>query len=58
MYPESDQTNLSQEISTKYLQSNEQESKLIPNGRVTKLITHADTLQTKNLTLQEDNCRN
>ena len=56
MYPQRDQKNVSLEISTKCLQSNE--SKLIPNGRVTKLITHADTLQTEILTLQEDNCRN
>ena len=51
MYPERDKTNLS-------LENNEHESKLIPNGRVTKLITHAGTLQTEILTLQENNCRN
>ena len=54
LYPESERTNLTLEISTKCLQSNEHESKLILNGRVTKLITHADTLQTEILTLQED----
>ena len=30
----------------------------IPDGRVTKLITHADTLNTESLTMQEDDCRN
>ena len=58
MYPQRNQQNISFEISTKYLQNNEHESKSIPDGRVTKLITQADTLQTKILTLQEDNCRN
>ena len=45
-------------MSKKSLQSNSHESKLIPDGRVTKLITHADTLNTDILTLQEDYCTN
>ena len=49
---------LSVEISTKSLQSNSHESKLIPDGRVTKLITHADTHNTDILTLQEEDCQN
>ena len=47
MYPQWDQKNVSFEKSVKCLQSNEHENKLIPNGRVTKLITHADILQTE-----------
>ena len=58
MYPQRNQQNVSFKISTNFLQSNEHESKSIPDGRVTNLITQADTLQTKILTLQEDNCRN
>ena len=58
MYPQRNQQNVSFEISTKYLQSNEHESKSIPDGKATKPITQADTLQTKILTLQEDHCRN
>ena len=58
MYPQRNQQNVSFQISTKCLQSNEHESKSIPEGRVTKLITQADTLQTEILTLQEDNYRN
>ena len=57
MYPQRSQ-NVSLEMSTKSLQSNSHESKLIPDGRVTKLITHADTLNTDILTLQEDDCQN
>ena len=45
-------------MSTKSLESSSHESKLIPDGRVTKLITHADTLNTDILTLQEDECKN
>ena len=58
MYPQRDQKNVSFEIGTKCLQSNEHKSKLIPNIRVTKLLTHADTLQMETLTLQENICRN
>ena len=58
MYPQKNQQNVSFEISTKCLQSNKHESKSIPDGRVTKLITQADTLQKEILTLQEDSCRN
>ena len=45
-------------MSTKSLMSSSHESKLIPDGIVTKLITHADTLNTEILTMQEDDCRN
>ena len=45
-------------MSTKSLQSNSHESKLIPDGRVTKLTTQADTLNTDILTLQEDDYKN
>lgn len=31
---------------------------MIPDGRVAKLTTHADTLNTDILTLQEDDCKN
>ena len=58
MNSQRNQQNVSFEISTKCLQSNEHESKSIPDGRVSKLITQADTLQTEIFTLQEDNCRN
>ena len=44
-------------MSTKSLQSNSHESKLIPDGRVTKITPHADTLNTDILTLQEDDCK-
>ena len=50
--------NVSLEMSTKSVQGNSHESKLIPDGRVTKLITQADTLETEFFTLQENNCRN
>ena len=45
-------------MSTKWVQSISDESKLITDGKVTKLITHADTLNTDILTLQEDDCEN
>ena len=45
-------------MSTKFLQSNSHGSKLIPDGKDSKLRTHADTLNTNILTLQEDNCQN
>ena len=43
--------NVSLKMSTKSVQGNSHESKLIPDGRVTKLITHTDTLNTDILTL-------
>ena len=45
-------------MNTKSLQSNSHESKLIPDGRVTKIITHDDTLNSDILTHQEDDCTN
>ena len=45
-------------MSTISLNSSSHENKLIPDGRVTKLITHADTLNTDSLRLQEDDCKN
>ena len=50
--------NVSLDMTTKSLQSNSLKGKSIPDGRVTKLITHADTLNTEILTMQEDDCRN
>ena len=50
--------NVSLDMTTKSLQSNSHKSKSLPDGRVTKLITHADTLNTEILTMQEDDCRN
>ena len=56
--PTEGRTNVSLEMSTKSLYSNSHDSKLIPDDRVTKLITHADTHNTDISTLQEDNCKN
>ena len=50
--------NVSLDMTTKSLQSNSHKSKSIPDGRVTKLITHADTLNTEILTMQKDDCKN
>ena len=50
--------NVSLDMSTKSFQCNSHESKSIPDGRVTKLLTHADTLNTEILSMQEDDCRN
>ena len=50
--------NVCLDMSTKSLLSNSHESKLIPDGRATTLITHADTLNTDILTLQEYDCQN
>ena len=50
--------NVSLDTSTKSLQSNSNESKSIPDVRITKLITHDDTPNTEILTMQEDDCRN
>ena len=49
---------VSLDMTTKSLQSNSHTSKSIPDGRVTKVITHDDTLNTEILTMQEDDCRN
>ena len=54
MYPQRNQQNVS-------LRSAQNVCKVMNmkvNQSITKLITQADTLQTKILTLQEDNCRN
>ena len=40
----------------KISKSHDNESKLTPDGRVTKLITHADTLQTDILLVEEEKC--
>ena len=45
-------------MSTKPVQSISEESKLTTDGKITKLITHADTLNTEILTMQEGDCRN
>ena len=59
MYPRTEgPKNVNLAMSTKSLQSNSHESKSIPYGRVTKPITHADTLNKEISTLKEDNCRN
>ena len=42
----------------KISKSHDNESKLISDGIVNKLITHADTLQTDVLMLEEENCIN
>ena len=44
-------------FSTKCSYSHDHESKSTPDGRVTKLTTHVDTLKAKVLGLKEDNCR-
>ena len=54
MYPERGQKNVSFDMTIKSLSGNSYASKSIPDGRVTKLITHADTLNTEILTMQED----
>ena len=56
--PREEPKNVSLDMSTKSLQSNSHESKSIPEGRVNKLITYADTLNTEVLLMQEDDCRN
>ena len=50
--------NVSLEMSTKSLKSSSRERNLIHDCRVTKLITHADALNTDSLPLQEDDCKN
>ena len=50
--------NVSLDMNTKSLQSNSHESKSIADSRVTKLITHADTLNTEILTMEEYDNRN
>ena len=50
--------NVSLDMTTIFFQFNSHESKSIPDGRVIKLITYVDTLNTEILTMQEDDCRN
>ena len=57
MYAQRHHKNVILEIGAHYAQ-NTHERKSTPEGRVTKIITYVDTLQTEILSLTEDNCRN
>ena len=55
MYPQKHHKNVSLEIGAHSAQNCHERK---PEGRVTKLITHIDTLQTEFVMLKEDDCRN